>query len=157
MSEDSDSNLTQHDIDAIAVKVGGKNDDLGKFFRKNLVYLFAALSALGGTGGVAFYKFGPDAVQENARNIERNSIKIENLGLEAVNTQEQIVQGVTFQEKNTAAIMETIVTGKATKVEKPKALQELEAAVEKRAKKAKAGKLLEVSDADLDKAMEAKK
>lgn len=144
---ESDSNLTQHDLQRVEdVFKARKEKERGEFWDRVRVWTLRILVVgvpLGGGGGVAYDKYGPD---EAGRRSMRNSIKIEKLGTEVVDIKDTV-------EAMPDYIIEAVRAEEGVVIEKPPALKRNDDQVEAARKQEESKKILEVSDEELREAM----
>lgn len=168
MDDNSDSTLTQQDLQALDVVLERRKlKEKGEFwetFRRRAAYALLAAVPLGGGGGVAYSKLAPDSI--NPSDVQRtvtdetakakrertlNKLQIDNLGEEVVLIQDaQAVMPDYIIEAVRAPNAEALAL---VKENKPEALKKIDATKAKKKRDAKKGKLLEVTSAELEQAM----
>jgi hypothetical protein len=169
MSEDSNPDLAMMtlQLDAVKAELQTRNtahadkeaSDAARFLKIAKYVLAPIVAAIVGGGGFTGWKAvtaGQLAVDVERQNIVNDKVH-EKLGGEVIDMRKQLVETTKYSEQQTSDILTAIETGKGKRTAKPQAIQDMEAEVEERAHKAEAKTLLEVTDAEIDAAMGAKK
>lgn len=152
MSDDSDSNLTQQDLrsvgDIIAKHKLTNDEQFWKKMRRRLAVAAIAMLPIGGGTGAAWSEWGPDSTVESIRNRSmKNTLHIDKLTEEVVR-----IQGV--QVEMPQYIVDSVLQGKLLD-KLPPAMAKNAEEVEDKKVAAAAGKLLEVSDDEIQAALDA--